>query len=339
MNDPVLSVIRNRVLDLSTGQAIPGQSAQPDDPMKLLLAEIHRRHAGAAGVNALGHAPGVAAILVYGSYLRGKRDTLLDFYVLLDDFSNMPKSWHAYTAHILAPNVYNICVGKIPDQARAKYAALSLRQFEKAMTGQFHSYFWARFAQPCGLVFVKDEQTTLRVLTALRDSVCTFFKRVLPLTVNPFSSQDFWELGLSQTYRCELRAESSQQAKKLSEANAEYFLQLTQAVAQGTPLLENYAPNDSVIKTSSSQFEASIARRERQIAGFSWALRRFQGKFLSVARLLKAATTFEDALEYLLWKIQRHSGVYFPPTDRQLRYPLIFAWPLLWRLYRHGAFK
>ena len=59
----------------------------------------------------------------------------------------------------------------------------------------------------------------------------------------------------------------------------------------------------------------------------------------SVLRLFKAAFTFNEPLEYLLWKIERHSGLYIEPSDRQLRHPLIFAWPLLWKLKRQGAFR
>jgi len=54
---------------------------------------------------------------------------------------------------------------------------------------------------------------------------------------------------------------------------------------------------------------------------------------------VKAAVTFDGALDYLLWKIQRHSGVYIEPTGLQRQYPLIFAWPLLFRLWREGAFR
>jgi len=60
---------------------------------------------------------------------------------------------------------------------------------------------------------------------------------------------------------------------------------------------------------------------------------------LSTLRLAKAAFTFDGALEYLLWKIHRHSGIYLQPTPRQVRFPLLFAWPLLWRLWRQGAFR
>jgi hypothetical protein len=71
----------------------------------------------------------------------------------------------------------------------------------------------------------------------------------------------------------------------------------------------------------------------------SWWFRRVQGKILSTLRLLKAAATFDDALDYLLWKIQRHSGVFIEPSRLQRRYPVIFAWPLLFRLWRKGAFR
>ena len=56
-------------------------------------------------------------------------------------------------------------------------------------------------------------------------------------------------------------------------------------------------------------------------------------------RLFKAAFTFNDPLEYLLWKIERHTDIYIKPSQRQLKHPLVFAWPLLWKLYRRGAFR
>ena len=62
-------------------------------------------------------------------------------------------------------------------------------------------------------------------------------------------------------------------------------------------------------------------------------------RVLSVGRLVKGALTFDDALDYILWKVERHSGVRVEASARQHRYPLIFAWPLVWRLYRRGAFR
>ena len=77
----------------------------------------------------------------------------------------------------------------------------------------------------------------------------------------------------------------------------------------------------------------------RKGSAFRWRVRMVHGKVLSTLRLLKAALTFDGALDYLLWKISRHSGVYIEPTERQRKFPLIFAWPLLFRLYLRGAFR
>ena len=70
-----------------------------------------------------------------------------------------------------------------------------------------------------------------------------------------------------------------------------------------------------------------------------WTMRRLAGKALHVLRLVKAAFTFENGLEYLLWKIQRHSGETVEVKDWQRRHPLLAAPGLALRLYRRGAFR
>ncbi len=85
--------------------------------------------------------------------------------------------------------------------------------------------------------------------------------------------------------------------------------------------------------------EGYRAVKARRLAVMSWWGVIALGKLLSVGRLVKGALTFDDALDYILWKIERHSGVRVEASERQHRYPLIFAWPLVWRLYRRGAFR
>jgi hypothetical protein len=60
---------------------------------------------------------------------------------------------------------------------------------------------------------------------------------------------------------------------------------------------------------------------------------------LSVARLVKAAFTFQDGAQYLLWKIERHSGVTIEVTPWQRRHPVLASSVLFWKLYRKGAFR
>jgi hypothetical protein len=56
-------------------------------------------------------------------------------------------------------------------------------------------------------------------------------------------------------------------------------------------------------------------------------------------RLVKSAFTFEGGVDYLLWKIERHSGVRVEVSDRVRRHPLIFGWGTLIELRRRGAFR
>ena len=87
------------------------------------------------------------------------------------------------------------------------------------------------------------------------------------------------------------------------------------------------------------RYSAKIPPAGRRTAAFAWGMRRVQGKLLSVARLLKALLTFEGGFDYIAWKLERHSGrpVVIPPRVR--KYPLIFVWGLMWRLYREGILR
>lgn len=293
-----------------------------DDPRVLALLEVIRER----------HGESLDAVVAYGSYLRGKRDTLLDFYILLQDFTTLSSAWQGPACRFLPPNVYQIHVGSGADASRAKCATLLLTQFERALAGDFHSYFWARFAQPSRILFCRDDGIRERLTQAIATAARSFVSRVVPMLPTRFSGAELWVRGLGLTYRCELRTEDPAYSRGLFDANAAYLNALTHALADGDLA---YRPVDG--ETDLYASEATTALRRRAAA--AWWLRRAQGKFLSAARIIKAALTFEDPLDYLLWKIERHSGVHVEPTPRQRRYPLIFAWGLLWQLYRKGAFR
>ncbi len=299
------------------------RSHRGDSAVTRLLTEIHRRHDQR-----------VAAVLLYGSYLRGKRDTLLDFYVLFSEFDGALSTLESWGNRALPPNVYYL---SLPEQSgepavRAKYATMTVAQFERAMD-DFHSYFWSRFTQPAGLVEARDDATRARVVAALARAVHRFCREVAPMVTasgRTCSCAEFWQRGLALTYASELRSENPRGVAELYRLDHGHF----------DAILAAYAREPGAVVTAAAECRyvghagtgAAHARRR-------WRLRRLQGKLLSVLRLVKAAKTFDDPLDYLLWKIERHSGIYIAPTERQRRHPLIFAWGLLWRLYRRGAFR
>jgi len=292
----------------------------PDPQRDNLLEQIRSRYGD-----------GLQAVLIYGSYLRGKRDTLLDFYVFLDDYGSLAKAWQGWLAKALPPNVYQIQHGTPPDEIRAKYALLTLDRFERAVRDDFHSYFWARFAQPSGILYCRDESAERRVVDAICQASISFARRVAPGLPDHFKARQLWVEGLGLTYQCEFRSEPPGHAGKLFDYWPDYYRAVTRAVAGSDIGFEAAGEQD--------RFRNTCSARARRRSPFEWRMRKFQGKILSTLRIIKAALTFDGALEYLLWKIKRHSGVYIEPTELQRKYPLVFAWPLLFRLWRRGAFQ
>lgn len=298
---------------------------QPDSNIQPLIEEIRQKHGEA-----------LLAILVYGSWLRGKRDTMLDFYVLVENYKTLDSAWQGWLCRLLPPNVYHIHhkqdkVESAGRELRAKYALLTLKRFRRAMQRDFHSYFWARFAQPCEVLYTRDEATRAGLNEAMKHAANTFLRQVVPAMGDSFSSEDLWTHGLALTYQCELRTESSNRGESIYGFDPGYYDAVTSTFALEDASLSK-AENDSVYYNLSSGLS-------RKLSPLRWWLRRVQGKMLSALRLVKAAFTFNEPLEYLLWKIERHSGIYIEPTARQLKHPLLFAWPLLWKLYRQGAFR
>ena len=133
------------------------------------------------------------------------------------------------------------------------------------------------------------------------------------------------------TYQCELRTESSNRGVSIYDFDPAHYDAVTGSFATENPTL--------LKPGTESNYSNQCGNFARRFSSFSWWVRRIQGKVLSMLRLTKAAFTFNQPLEYLLWKIERHTGLYIQPSQRQLKHPLIFAWPLLWKLHRQGAFR
>ena len=267
--------------------------AVPTDPaLAGLLAVVQARY-GAS----------IDAILLYGSYLRGDRAAMPDLYVLLARYPTAPRL-ERWLGGMLPPNVYFMTDGDV----RAKVSVLRTRQLLNAVTTDLHPYFWARFAQPCRLLYCRDDENRTRLHYIVELSA----RRLLDAMGSPDSltaPAAYWSALLERTYAAELRSERATKYREIYDANAAYYDAL---------------------------FDDRPASPDRPLR---WWCRQAIGKALSAARLLKSALTFEDPISYLLWKVERHSGVRLEATERQRRHPLLFAWPLIWRLYRRGAFR
>jgi hypothetical protein len=292
-----------------------------------LCDEIRARHGGA-----------VQAVLFYGSCLRRNDETegIVDLYVLLDRYQSGYRNLVLALANkALPPNVFYLELRSGGGLMRAKYALLSLRDFERGTsTRWFHSYLWGRFAQPAVLAYALNDRIAGDVQRALAQAVVTFITRVLPRLSEHFTARELWHQGLTLSYRAELRSERAAKLTHLYEAWEGYYERATRAALGAVPF-----PVYSVPGTVPPLYHAPLPALVRSRSRLTWTVRSVQGKVLSVFRLAKGLFTFQGGPDYIAWKIERHSGIKVELTGRQRRYPLLALWQVVWRLYRSGAFR
>lgn len=279
----------------------------------------------------------VAGIVYYGSCLRkgDVSDGLVDLYVIVDGYRTAyGASPRALFNWLLPPNVFYLELPLSKGTVRAKYALLSLAQLKRGTCCWFQPYLWGRFSQPVALLHVRDDAAAQALLQAMGQAVLTFVDATLPVLPVRFSARELWEQGLARSYRTELRAERDDRQTELFYDDESYYSDLTTAV-----LALSHLPVRREGEGMGCTYVADIGRSRRWLARAAWFLRTVQGRLLHVLRLLKGLTTFNGGVDYVLWKLERHSGVRVDVSDRVRSHPLIFGWGVVWRLYRRGAFR
>jgi len=276
----------------------------------------------------------VDAVLYYGSCQRGGDpfDGLVDLYLIVNGYRNAHRRLlPSFFNWLLPPNVYYLETEQDGRTVRAKYAVVSMADFERGTSSRwFHSYLWARFAQPVGIVYLRDRVSSQTIFQALSRAVTTFISRVLPVTPAEFDAVTLWREGVLRTYRAELRVEKKHRTANIIETDRRYYEAVTAAALAHLPV---------PVSVTVAGYRCHIGQRERRWSRLMWALRAAQGKLLSLLRLIKAAFTFDGGLDYIVWKLERHSGESIEVPAYVRRAPLIFVWGLFWRLYRKGVFR
>ena len=276
-------------------------------------------------------------ILFYGSCLR--RDTsegIHDFYVLVDSYPKAYKSrWLRLLNILLPPNVFYLETTDTQGQVqRAKYAVISLEDFEYGVSPScFHPDIWARFTQPCLLMDAPDPEVRLRIIRALAQASLTAVQKLsvfMPASERRqrYSLAAFWQEAFRRTYTSEMRGEKRETIRALYQVDPGRYDEVGRAALRD---LESADWIDSISERGDS-VEVRLRRRRRILGRWSWHWTRPVAKGLAFTRLVKSAATFGDWVPYVLWKVERHSGVRVEITERQRRHPFLFGWPVFFRL-------
>ena len=280
----------------------------------------------------------VKAILFYGSCFRkgDSAEGVVDLYLIVENYCHAyRRHFHAFLNKLLPPNVFYLEIPYKKRIIRAKYTVFSFKDFQEATSMRwFHSYLWSRLAQPLGIVYAYDDHTSEKIYTAMANAVTTFITRLLPVMPPQFTYRELWCQGLALTYSTELRAEKQDKLVALFEFAPQYYEKLTLIAIEMVPFSVKILKN-----ASGAGYRTKISGRIRILNLIAWKIRCIQGKILSFLRLLKGIFTFDAGLDYIIWKIERHSGITVQINPRLRRIPIVGTGVLFWRLYRRGAFR
>ncbi len=287
-----------------------------------LAAAIARRHGAAS-----------RAVLFYGSCLRERNldGLMLDFYLIVSDYrSAYRQGWLATANRLIPPNVFPFAEAGLT----AKYAVLSEADFARLASNATRGVsVWARFAQPARLAWSANAVARRRAVAAVAGAAPALLAAARPMLPDEIDGAEMWRAAFALTYSAELRAERSQRAASVVDADPARYAAFTAPALAAAGLAARVAP-DGTIAFAEAQSPADRARGARL-----WARRRREGKALTLLRLAKASATFAGGIDYLAWKINRHAGTTIAIRPWQRRFPLLGAISLLPRLIGGGAIR
>jgi len=300
---------------------VAGELAKPVvPPVTEMAAAIAARH------------PGARAILYYGSTLREARleGLMLDFYLIVADYAQaFAAPWLATANRLLPPNVFPFQYNSLI----AKYAVLSEADFARLASSRTRNVsVWARFAQPSRLVWSADAAAREAAIGAVTQAAPALLDAARPCLPDSLDPLDLWRKSFALTYAAELRAERSGRAGSVVDAEPERYRAFTlPALAEAR--IAAHMEGGVLI------FDRPISPAERAQGRRAWARRRREGKALTLLRLAKASATYAEGIDYLAWKISRHSGHKIEIRPWQRKWPILGALTLLPRLIAKGAVK
>lgn len=270
----------------------------------------------------LARAAGALGVLFYGSNLRtGSLEGVLDFYVLLPG-AQIERIWPRVSYH-------EWTFEGVP--LRAKVATMALETFRAAAAGErVDTTIWARFVQPSGLAWQRDDAAGHAIVQAVAGAARTAARLAVALGPDAGTPEDYWRALFRATYAAEFRVEKAGREDSILAANRTHFDGLLPLAleAAGVPFAQE-----------GSRIRPALDPRERGRILSWWAHRRRMGKPYNVLRLIKASTTFEGAARYAAWKIERHTGVAVKITPWRERHPILAAPAVLFQVWREKREK
>ncbi|NNE59194.1 MAG: hypothetical protein HKN36_13895 [Hellea sp.] len=297
---------------------LAGEYVEPIPRIAAVCHDIRARHPGR-----------VLGFIYYGSSLRDMEDpdNMLDFYVIVDSYRKTHKNPIRMVLNKAFPPAvyYHEMEHQDGIKTTCKYSIMSLNGFERRCSpSAFLSVTWGRFSQPCVVLYPESEDVYNRIMAARETAIRRMAAQTAPLFDGRATSPKFWARGFLQSYRTELRPESSEgRAEEIVLRYEDRYAAIMTAL-YGAPDAEGYY---------------TLPAGSKRAMKTKWFFRRLLGKPANAIRVLCSAATFEGGLPYVQHKLEKHSGVRIPVTKSQIKHPVLWSPVLFYKYWRKGAFR
>ena len=284
----------------------------------------------------------VLAVVFFGSRKTKPSDdpwSAHDFFVLLRDHHGFYASLHGHGALLrspallaalnrwLPPNQLSLRLALPGGPLRAKCAVISLDTLLRETSERRRDHFCAgRLFQPAEVAWVRDEQAAAAALLALTSAHRITYDWARPFLPAEFDAAGYARTLLGVSMAAEIRPEPKGRAEALVDSQRDYY-----SAVYGLLLAELLVGGELVQRDGGRYALARpVTAWESAFAQlfFRWSLLR------ATARWAKHVLTFDDWLEYILRKAQRHTGQDISLSERERRWPLVFLWPRVLRYLR-----
>jgi hypothetical protein len=208
-----------------------------------------------------------------------------------------------------------------------KASVIRLDTWRRETSGRRRDHFCiGRLCQPTRILHFRDEDARGHLLEGLVSSHRETWRWSRPWLPPAFDAKAYGLSALRTSMRWEVRPEPAGRADALWEAQESLQRPVFEALLRELAERGEVAPVPARPGTFAPTRPVGRTERVRLERYFRVSLAR------ATLRWLKHVVTFEGWLDYIVRKTSRHTGEPIVLTDRERRWPWLFAWG---RLFRH----
>jgi hypothetical protein len=183
-----------------------------------------------------------------------------------------------------------------------------------------------RLFQPTELLFAADDRAREQVLDSIVSAHMATYGWARPWLPERFDAEGYCRTLLQVSLGGEIRPEPGARSDLLFEAQRRDLLPVYSI------LLEDLAAAGELVAGGGDRYSLARPSSPRERRRLEAYFRR--SKLRATARWPKYMVTFDDWLEYIRRKAERHTGQDIVFSERERRLPLVFLWPRVFRYLR-----